>query len=357
VGVATGARKFAHTSIGCANVRAPFRLPPPVEERLLAGRAVETVLAAPTERTMPGMNSRRPIPPDLLGRPFTASEAKRRGVRPDRLSDPDLDHPFHGVHGTGLGGDVGTMCAAYRLRMREDAVFTSVTAAQLWDMPLPERLIRDGRLHVGVPLGTPAPRGRGVLGHRLGREPIPLVRLRGLPVLDEAETWCDLGRVLTADELTVVADSLLAPGRADPGEMLALLESRARTPYRRSGSRLLRALARARPGVRSPRETLLRLLIVDSGLPEPEVAMRVFSRTGAYLGEVDLGYRRRRLLLEYEGDHHRTNRGQFRYDIRRREAFEDDGWSVLRVTADDMDVPALRVEFLARLRRRLERAD
>lgn len=303
----------------------------------------------------PHVTTRRPLPPDLLGRPFTATEARRRGVRPDRLSDPDLDHPFHGVHGAGLGSDVFTMCTAYRLRMRRDAVFTSVTAAQLWDLPLPERLIRDGRLHVGVPLGTPAPRGRGVLGHRLGREPIPTVHLHGLPVLDEAETWCDLAALLTADELTVIADSLLAPGRADPSEMSAVLDSRASQPYRRHRALLLTALGRARPGVRSPRETLLRLLIVDAGLPEPEVAVRVLARDGRYLGEADLGYRRRRVLLEYEGDHHRTNKGQFRYDIRRREGFEDEGWSVLRVTGDDMDVPALRGDLLDRLRRRLER--
>jgi hypothetical protein len=303
---------------------------------------------------MRGMTTRRPLPPDLLGRPFTASEAKRRGIRPDRLSDPDLDHPFHGVHGAGIGAGVVTLCTAYRLRMRDDAVFMSVTAAQLWDMPLPERLVRDGRLHVGVPLGTPAPRGRGVLGHRLGRDTVPVVQLRGLRVLDEAETWCDLAQVLTADELTVVADSLLAPGRADPAETLATLGSRASAPYRRHRSRLLRALERARPGVRSPRETLLRLLIVDAGLPEPEVGMRVYSRDRRYLGEADLGYRQERLLLEYEGDHHRTDKGQFRYDIRRREGFEDAGWSVLRVTADDMDVPALRAELFARLRRRLE---
>jgi hypothetical protein len=303
----------------------------------------------------PGMSSRRSLPPDLVGRPFTASEARRWGVRPDRLSDPDLDHPFHGVHGTGLGGDIVALCAAYRLRMRSDAVFTSVTAAQLWDLPLPERLVRDGRLHVGVPAGTPAPRGRGVVGHRMAWGTSAAVEVHGLPVLDRAETWCDLAGLLTHDELTVVADALLAPEHGQPEETLAILASRVDEPFRRHRSALRAALARARTGVRSPRETLLRLLIVDAGFPEPEVAVRIVSRDGRCLGESDLGYRGERVLLEYEGDHHRTDKRQFRKDIRRREDFEDEGWTVLRVTADDMDSPGGRAQFFQRLRGRLAR--
>ncbi|MGN6743629.1 MAG: hypothetical protein ACTHJL_10080, partial [Amnibacterium sp.] len=107
------------------------------------------------------MRSRSTLPPALRRRPFTASEARRFGVRPGRLGDPDLGNPFHGVHLEGEAADVLTLCRAYAIKMRPDAHFTGVTAALLWNMPLPERL-HELRIHVAVPIGTPAPRGRGV---------------------------------------------------------------------------------------------------------------------------------------------------------------------------------------------------
>jgi len=42
-----------------------------------------------------------------------------------------------------------------------------------------------------------------------------------------------------------------------------------------------------------------------------------------------------KIALEYEGDHHRTDRRQFRRDIRRFEALADMGWLTIRVTAED----------------------
>lgn len=56
-------------------------------------------------------------------------------------------------------------------------------------------------------------------------------------------------------------------------------------------------------------------------------------------------------MIEYEGDDHRTDQEVFRRDIRRRERFEDAGWSVLRVTIEDLFLH--RAELLARIRHRL----
>jgi hypothetical protein len=78
------------------------------------------------------------------------------------------------------------------------------------------------------------------------------------------------------------------------------------------------------------------VILVLAGLPEPELNVRIYDRAGWFLGEGDLVHRSARLVLEYEGDHHRTDQAQWRKDLLRRERFEDAGWSVLRVTGDDL---------------------
>ncbi|MGV1089258.1 MAG: hypothetical protein ACOYBX_14865, partial [Mycobacterium sp.] len=40
------------------------------------------------------------------------------------------------------------------------------------------------------------------------------------------------------------------------------------------------------------------------------------------------------IALEYDGDHHRTERAQFARDIVRLEALSNQGWIVIRVAAD-----------------------
>ena len=80
---------------------------------------------------------------------------------------------------------------------------------------------------------------------------------------------------------------------------------------------LCRALARYDGGAQSPRETWLRLLVIDTGFPPPGPRYRVIvgGRTKYYL---DMGWPDLKVAaLEYEGDHHRTDRAQFARDIAR----------------------------------------
>jgi very-short-patch-repair endonuclease len=63
----------------------------------------------------------------------------------------------------------------------------------------------------------------------------------------------------------------------------------------------------------------------------------------------DLVFGRQRVILEYEGDGHRTDAVQWMRDIRRHDAMVAAGWRVIRVTRHDLFVA--RPEFLARLAR------
>ncbi|MEO6943359.1 MAG: hypothetical protein ABI053_01450 [Lacisediminihabitans sp.] len=67
-----------------------------------------------------------------------------------------------------------------------------------------------------------------------------------------------------------------------------------------NGATALRAaLPLVRLRVRSPRETLLRLLLLDAGLPEPEINFWVYDTRGEFLAECDLVYPEHKVALEY----------------------------------------------------------
>ncbi|MDZ4046071.1 MAG: DUF559 domain-containing protein [Rhodoglobus sp.] len=63
-------------------------------------------------------------------------------------------------------------------------------------------------------------------------------------------------------------------------------------------------------------------------------------------------FRAERLIIEYQGDYHRT-RAQWRKDMTRRSRLEARGWRVMEVGADDLRDPR---ELVARVRARLDAA-
>lgn len=64
-----------------------------------------------------------------------------------------------------------------------------------------------------------------------------------------------------------------------------------------------------------------------------------------------MAYPSRRLVIEYEGDQHRTDAAQWASDIARYREFERLGWSTLRVTNRDLE--AGRAELLELVAQRL----
>jgi hypothetical protein len=107
---------------------------------------------------------------------------------------------------------------------------------------------------------------------------------------------------------------------------------------RHPGARGLRRLRVALPcvdgGAASPKETWLRLLLIDAGLPPPTTQIPVLDgyRTVAFL---DMGREEFKVAAEYDGDQHRSDRRQYVKDIRRHELVDDLGWHVVRVVSED----------------------
>jgi hypothetical protein len=94
------------------------------------------------------------------------------------------------------------------------------------------------------------------------------------------------------------------------------------------------ALEDMRVGADSFPETFLRLAMVDARLPEPELQLRL-DPDDPWSPSADLGYRRFRIAVQYDGAPHLTRERQTR-DNRRDEAFTSAGWSYFKVNADDL---------------------
>ncbi|CAL4859066.1 DUF559 domain-containing protein [Microbacterium sp. MM2322] len=217
--------------------------------------------------------------------------------------------------------------------------FSHVTAAILWDIPLPLSVLEDPRLHVCVTGPLRLPRSRGVRGHEVtaGSTTVTVEPRTGLRTTDPASTWAALGSVLRSErDLVAAGDAIIRTWRvrhplATIDELAEVLDT-----GRRVGIRSLRdALPLLRMGSASRPESHLRLALLDAGLPEPELNHPVII-DGRVVATADLVYPESRVAVEYEGEHHLLDAQQWAYDIDRYDALRSAGWAVVRITKADL---------------------
>jgi len=282
------------------------------------------------------MRKAEALPVSLAKAPFGVREALAAGVPVQRLRRKDLTAPFRGVRAIARGGDGGLLarCAAYTLVMRPGTFFSHTTAATIYELPLPRRLPVDGRLHVSAVLPERAPEGSSVRGHALADQP-ELRIVRGMCVPDPVEVWRQLAATLSVEELVIVGDALLR--RAAPLCTIEQLQRGVAATTGRPGVRRVRAaMESVRARTDSPMETVLRLAIIRAGLPEPQVNYGIHGRDGRVVASGDLVFPHARLVVEYDGDHHRTDARQYRIDVDRIHAIQSLGWHVIRVNSSHM---------------------
>ncbi|WP_348787740.1 hypothetical protein [Leifsonia sp. NPDC080035] len=255
------------------------------------------------------MKAPLPLPTGLRSAPFSTSDAAAAAVVRSRLRRSDLVAPYRGTraHAASFDGSLLARCRTYAADMPPSRCFSHATAARLHGIVLPSREVDDRALHVSNLRGGRAPRGPGVIGHTISLHENSIASVDGLAVFAPSEVWCQLGARLTVAELVVAADSCLR--RAGPLSTLGELRlAVARWRGRRGVDRLRAAIPLARERTDSAMETLLRLAIVGAGLPEP-IVNRPIQTAGRTL-HGDLVYPRARLVIEYDGDHHRADARQ-----------------------------------------------
>ena len=88
-------------------------------------------------------------------------------------------------------------------------------------------------------------------------------------------------------------------------------------------------------GAQSPKETSLRLLLIDAGYPRPQTQIPVLDDRGVPIAFLDMGWADIMVAVEYDGDQHRKVRKRYVWDIRRQAFVERKGWIDIRVINED----------------------
>ncbi|BCI92852.1 hypothetical protein NIIDMKKI_80580 [Mycobacterium kansasii] len=171
-----------------------------------------------------------------------------------------------------------------------------------------------------------------------------ITRVVGLPVTTLARTAYDLGRHLRRGQAVARLDALM---RATPFSTEDVLLLAKRYPGARGVRRLQAVLPLVDAGAASPRETWLRLLLIDAGFPTPSTQLPV-QKDWRLIAMLDMGWEKYQVAAEYDGDQHRTDRRRYAHDQRRLRTLAQLGWLVIRVIAEDRSE-----EVIARVRNAL----
>ena len=294
--------------------------------------------------------ARRPAPlPQQLAPIFTLAQALDADVSTDRLRASDVWAPTSGVRARRSDEiTLSSTALAYASVLPTPFAFSHATAARLLGLPLPHPWRGDEPVHVMRPAGTPLIVRAGVTSHR-GLERRYTSLIHGLPVTDPLETWADLAGRFAEDDLLAIADVLLATGLARPKDL-----ERTAADRRSPGCRALRRSAEmARPTSASPWESKARHAFLVWGLPEPELNVDVHAPDGRWLAKPDFLWRARKVVGEYDGDQHRTDRSQWQYERERRARLEDAGYHYVEMTSLSLVSPVHREALRQRLTRLL----
>lgn len=270
-----------------------------------------------------------PVPPRVR-RP-----TDRRRARADGISDWQLRHDqvVRTSRDTYLPRDLSERLrqrvAAVLLGAPETAVVSHFTAAALWRLEIP-LVADDGLIHLTVPA---AARLRHRADRRIHGADLParfVTRLGGVPVTSPGRTWLDLAGVLPPAALLAVTDQMLARKYERDAFERLLANARGRRGIRAAR----RVVEAADPRAGSPMESVLRWLLLEAGLPAPDL-QHVITRDGRFVGKVDLAWPDAKVLVEFDGDVHRERR-VFVEDVRRQNGLVLAGWTVLRFTSADV---------------------
>ncbi|GAA2174541.1 hypothetical protein GCM10009846_20880 [Agrococcus versicolor] len=282
------------------------------------------------------------LPPAPEVRAFAVADALAEGRTRRQLAGDAYLAPLVGTRVPRAGGETVTRAQfldAVRSVARDDQFLSHITAALAHGMPIPLALQR-GPVHLASPTIGHRMRRPGVVGHRLKAE---VVEVDGIRVEHPHDAFVHLATLLPLHPLVAVADWLLQARNPCSTSKQALVERLDGFRGARGLPLLRMAIAMARVGVESPRETELRLLVMAAGHPEPVCNVDVRDSVGRFLARVDLAWPSLRVALEYDGEQHRLDDRQFARDIERGEALERAGWIVVRVTKEHMADPRARV--------------
>jgi very-short-patch-repair endonuclease len=271
--------------------------------------------------------ARRPrIPRELAKRPFSLEEARRAGLTLDALRGKTWRRLGAEIYClSSLRIDPWRLLSTWHALLPREAVFAGVTAA--WMLGLDFEPIAP--VEILVPPGSALRLRAGLSVRRCEIRRGEAFSIRGLRATTLERTLRDLCGRWSAREALVAIDMALHARLTDAATLCRYAEA----AKGRTGARRLRALTELAAPAESPMETRLRWLLIQAGLPRPDVQQDLHDGAGRFVGRADLYYPAARLILEYDGGNHRERLVE---DDRRQNLLLNAGYQMLRFTASDI---------------------
>ena len=182
--------------------------------------------------------------------------------------------------------------------------------------------------------------------------------------LDLFHVWAQLAPYVSFESLIVLGDAVIAatskqPVLAKDRDAAAIYQDLVKFVERftrfRGRPSCVRALPLISPGADSPKESEERLSLVAHGIPRP-VANYVVPDAAFASGApitLDLAWPEFKVAVEYDGDHHRTSKAQWRRDQEKRGVLVGRRWLVFVATAASIANEDARAEFAFNVARAL----
>lgn len=257
--------------------------------------------------------------------------------------------------------DMIALCAEEAKRLNRRLLFGMTTSLVLQSVPLPGDCDLDSSmLHTvssskskririkGSPLHTHIWKHVAIAGK--------IEISRNVLALDLFHTWAQLSAHVSLRTLIVLGDaiitamrkqSVLAQGRDAATIYHDLIRFVEGLPHFKGRTMCVRALLLITPGVDSPKESEERLSLLTHGIPQPVVNYVVPDMTfqsGAPI-TLDLAWPEFKVAIEYDGDHHRTSKVQWRRDQEKRSKLLTRQWITFVATAANLADEAACAEF------------
>lgn len=270
------------------------------------------------------------LPDPLRSGLFSSAEARDAGVGAARLRSGravrlardayvDAKQPI----------DLELRAAAALRSVDGNAWLSHATAASLYRLALPPRLRELDRIDVTVPSPQHAPRGEGLRGRQRTLDPAAIRVHAGLRVSSPAQAFVDGADYLSFEDLVALGDSIVKAREplAERDELRAAVTAHA---GQRGHRRLLAAAHALHPRAWSRPEAVVRLALETFGVAEPWCNVPVV--LGGVTMAPDVAFWRSGVLIEVEGDQHRTDRRQWLIDLDRYNVTQRLGLEQYRLT-------------------------
>jgi hypothetical protein len=185
-------------------------------------------------------------------------------------------------------------------------------------------------LHVLNPIHHQLRNSDGLIVHR--RDGAPLTTIEDRPATTPEWTAVEVARSLRRPRALATLDAALRTGTCD---RRALLRAAERQAGRRGIVHVRGLIPYADARAESPMESEARLVMIDGGLPTPELQWEVVDRQGR-LWRLDFAWPDAKVAVEYDGFDWHSDPESFRRDRQKRAALQDIQWSLVSIVADDV---------------------